>query len=333
MKKRKPEIKKGEIVIYESQGGPRLEVHLEQETVWLNQKQIALLFGTQRPAITKHLNNILKSGELSKNSVSSILEHTAADGKKYKTQFYSLDAIISIGYRVNSKRATQFRIWATKTLRSHLIQGYTINEKRLMQAQNQFKELQKTISFLKEKSSHKLLAGQEKEILSLLESYSKTLSLLEQYDKEKLTLSKKAKGKFILKYEHAKEVIGKVKKRLTVKKEASNLFGQENSEKLKAILGNIYQTFAKKELYPSLEEKAAHLLYFVIKDHPFVDGNKRVGSFLFVYFLDKNNYLLKKSGERKINDNALTALSLLIAISAPREKDKLIKIVTNLLAG
>jgi len=329
----KNNINKGKIVIYQTpQKEVKLDVRLKDETVWLTQKQVAILFNTQRPAITKHLNNIFKSGELNKNSVSSILEHTAADGKTYQTQFYNLDAIISVGYRVNSKRAAQFRIWATKTLKEHLVKGYTINEKRLLQARTQLKELQGAISFLREKAKHELLAGQEQEILNLLANYSKTLTLLEQYDKEKLSLIKKNKCKFILGYEDAAKVIAEVKKELIVKKEASDLFGQENSDKFNGILGNIYQTFGKKELYPSLEEKAAHLLYFIIKDHPFVDGNKRIASFLFIYFLDKNNYLYRASGERTINDNALTALSLLIAISDPKDKDILIKITTNLLS-
>lgn len=325
------EIKKGEVIIYKSKEGPKLEVRLEENTVWLTQNQIALLFSTQRPAITKHLNNIFKSGELNKNSVSSILEHTANDGKTYKTQFYNLDAIISVGYRVNSNRATQFRIWATKTLKEHLVKGYTLNEKRLLQYQNSFQDLQETITLLQEKSKHELLAGQEQEILSLLSSYSKTLTLLEQYDKEKLKLTKKAKEKYVVQYDEARKLIDKIKKDLIAKNEASNLFGQENGDRFKAIIKNIYQTFDGKELYSSLEEKAAHILYLVIKDHPFVDGNKRIGSFLFIYYLSKNNYLYKENGEKKINDNALTTLALLVAISVPKEKDKLIKIVTNLL--
>ncbi len=327
----KQEFKAGEIIIYRSPQGPEIQVKLDKDSVWLDAHLIAKLFDVNRPAIVKHINNIYKTGELDKKTTCSILEQVAADGKVRKMNLYNLDMIISVGYRVNSKRATQFRIWATKTLREHLVKGYTINEKQLLQSRNQLKELQNTIDFLKEKTKHELLAGQEKEILDLLSSYSKTLTLLEQYDKEKLTVAKKAKGKFILTYEESRKVIDGLKEDLMKKREAGNLFGQENGDKFKALLGNLYQTFGKKELYPSLEEKAAHLLYFVIKDHPFVDGNKRIGSFLFVYFLDKNNYLYKNSGEKKINDNALTALSLLIAISDPQEKDKLIKIVTNLL--
>ena len=325
-------FKKGEIVIYKSPTGPEIQVKLEKDTVWLDAHLIAQLFDVNRPAIVKHINNIYKAGELDKKSTCSILEQVAADGKIRKMNLYNLDMIISVGYRVNSKRATQFRIWATKTLKEHLVKGYTINEKRLLQAKNQFKELQGAISFLQEKSKHELLAEQEQEIFDLLANYSRTLTLLEQHDKEKLSLIKNTKGKFILKYEKAINVIDKIKKDLITKKEASNLFGQENNDRFKGILGNIYQTFDRKELYPSLEEKSAHLLYFIIKDHPFVDGNKRIASFLFVYYLDKNNFLYRKTGEKKINDNTLTALALLIAISDPSEKDKLIKIITNLLA-
>jgi len=261
------------------------------------------------------------------------LEQVATDGKIRKMNLYNLDIIVSVGYRVNSKRATQFRIWATNVLRGYLVKGYAVNEKHLLEAKNRLNDLQSTIAFLQEKSKHELLAGQEQEILDLLNNYAKTFSLLEQYDKEKLALVKSGKGKFVLDYTTAVKVIKEVKKELVGKKEASDLFGQENSDKLKAVFGSIEQTFGGKDLYSSLEEKAAHLLYFIIKDHPFVDGNKRVASFLFVYFLDKNNYLYKEQGEKKINDNALTALALLIAVSSPDEKDKMVKIVTNLLLG
>ena len=328
-------LPEGEIVIYKSKDGPKLEVRLEEETVWLTLNQIASLFDVQKAAISKHIKNIFKSGELDPDSTVSKMETVQIEGNRRIRRiltYFNLDMIISVGYRVNSKRATQFRIWATKTLKEHLVKGYTINEKRLLQAQSHLKELQETISFLQDKSKNELLAGQEQEILNLLTNYSKTLSLLEQYDKEKLSLIKKSKDSFVLKYEDAINIISKVKKELIAKKEASDLFGQENSNRFKAILGSIYQTFDKKELYPSLEEKAAHLLYFIIKDHPFFDGNKRIASFLFVYFLDKNNFLYRKSGEKKINDNALTTLALLIAISDPKDKDRIIKIITNLIA-
>lgn len=325
-------IKKGEIIIYKSQRGPEIKVKLEKDSVWLDTHLMARLFNVNRPAIVKHINNIYKTKELGKKSTCSILEQVASDGKIRKMNLYNLDMIISVGYRVNSKQATQFRVWATKTLKEYLVKGYAINKKRLLQTQNQFKELQTTISFLQEKSKHKLLAGQEQEILSLLVDYSKTFSLLEQYDKEKLLFARKTRSRFILQYQEAQKVIKKIKENLIAKKEASQIFGQETDNKLKGILGNIYQSFNNRELYPSLEGKASHFLYFIIKDHPFIDGNKRIASFLFVYFLDKNNYLYKKNGEKKINDNTLTALALLIAISDPKEKNKIIKIISNLIS-
>jgi len=328
----KNNFQKGEIVIYKSPQGPEIRVRLEKETVWLDAHLIAKLFGVNRPAVVKHISNIYKNGELEKKSTCSILEQVAADGKIRKMNFYNLDMIISVGYRVNSKQATHFRIWATKVLKQHLIKGYTINEKRLLQTQNRLKELQGAIDFLQKKSKYQLLTGQEKEILDLLANYSKTLSLLEQYDKGRIKLVKKSKAEFVLEYEEAKRIIKEIKKDLISKKEASDLFGQDNEGRLAGIIKNIYQTFKGKELYPSLEEKAAHLLYFIVKDHPFIDGNKRIASFLFVYFLDKNNFLYKENRERKINDNALTALTLLIAVSKPKDKDILIKIITNLIS-
>lgn len=322
--------KKGEIIIYQSKDGPKLEVRYEKETVWLRQEEIAKLYGKERSVITKHINNIFKDKEVDKKSNVQFLHIPNSDKP---VAFYNLDIILAVGYRTNSAQAIQFRKWATRILKDYLLTGYALNKKRLLQTQNTLKDLQETISLLQEKTKHKLLAGQEQEILNLLANYSKTLALLEQYDKEKLTIAKKAKGKFIIQYDYAKQVIEQIKQKLIAKKEASDLFGKENNNKLKGILGTIYQTFDGKELYPSLEEKAAHLLYFIIKDHPFTDGNKRIASFLFVHFLDKNRYLYRTTGEKKINDNALTALALLVAISNPNEKDKLIKIITNLISA
>ena len=310
------EFKKGEIVIYKtSKNEVELQVRFEGETVWLRQDEIAKLYGKERSVITKHINKIFADREVDKKSNVQFL-HIANSDKP--VAFYNLDVILAIGYRTNSSRAIQFRIWATNVLKNYLLKGYALNQKQLLEA--------------KEKSKHELLTGQEHEILNLLAKYSKTLTLLEQYDKEKLVLAEKGRAKFVLDYEQAQIIIKEVKKELIAKKEASDLFGLESGDRFKGILSAIYQTFDGKELYPSLEEKAAHLLYFIIKDHPFTDGNKRIGSFLFIYFLDKNNYLYKDSGEKKINDNALTALALLMAVSDPKEKDKLIKIITNLLA-
>lgn len=329
----KNKFNKGEIVIYQTPKKEiELKVRLKEETLWLDAHQMAQIFDVNRPAVVKHLNNIYRTKELNKNATCSILEQVAADGKIRKMNLYNLDAIISVGYRVNSRRATQFRIWATKILKQHILHGYTINQQRLLETREKFRELQNAIAFLENKAEKKQLKGQEKEILSLLAGYAKTLSLLEQYDKDKLKNPKGKKAEFILGYQDCQRIITQIKEELITKKEAGDLFGLENSDKFKGISGNIYQTFDQKELYPSLEEKAAHFLYFTIKDHPFTDGNKRIASFLFVYFLDKNNYLYKESGEKKINDNALTALSILIAVSDPKEKDILIKIITNLLS-
>ena len=322
------DYKNGEIVIYKTPQGPQLDVKLKRQSVWLTQTQIAYLFNIERSVITKHANNIFKDKELTeKRNVQKM--HIPHSDKPVK--FYSLDLILSVGYRVNSQRATQFRIWATKTLKQHLIKGYTINKKRLLKKSEELKQLQKTITFLQEKSQHRLLTGQAKGILDLLTDYSKSLTLLEQYDKQRFPLIKGKGAKFILEYQQAQTVISQLKSQLQGKKEASELFGQENSAKFESIIKNLFQTFDGKELYRTIEEKAAHLLYLTIKDHPFNDGNKRIGSFLFIYFLDKNQYLDKVTGERKINDNALVSLALLIAVSEPKEKEIMIKIIINLL--
>jgi hypothetical protein len=323
---------KGEIIIYQSKDGEAvLEVNLQKETVWLSLDQIATIFNRDKSVISRHIRNIFQEKELNKSSVVAKIATTAADGKTYQIDYYNLDMILSVGYRVNSKCATQFRIWATKILKHHILQGYTINEKRLLETRQKFEELQNAIIFLQKKSQKKELQGQEKEILNLLSDYSKTFSILEQYDKGKFKKTKGKKAKFILKYHDCSEIISELKKQLMLRKEASKFFANEIDKKLEAIVKNLYQTFDSKELYPGIQEKAAHLLYFIIKDHPFIDGNKRSASFLFVYFLDKNNYLYSKTGRRKINDNGLTALALLIAQSDPKEKDVLIKIIINLL--
>lgn len=334
MLKIKSEEKKGEILIYTSKEGPKIDVRLEAESVWLTQKQMSALFDKDVRTINEHIKNVYREKELEQNRTIRSFRIVQKEGNRTverNVEFYNLDVIISVGYRVKSFRGTQFRIWATKTLRNYLVKGYTLNEKRLLSVRNNFNELTETIEFLKNKAKHELLGGQEQEILSLLSDYSKSLSLLEQFDKDKLHLRKKEKEKYEINYEDASTVIKRIKEDLIVKKEASQMFGQENGNQLKAILKNIYQTFGGVDLYPSLEEKAAHLIFFIIKDHPFIDGNKRIGSFLFVYYLDRNNFLYKKSGEKKINDNALTALALLIAISDPKEKEKMIKIITNLI--
>jgi len=325
----KKDFKKGEIIIYKTpQNEVELKVQFKNESVWLRQNEIALLFGKERSVITKHINKIFTDKEVDKKSNVQKMHIPNSDKP---VEFYSLDVILAVGYRANSSRAIHFRKWATKILKQYLIKGFAINEKRLLEVKNKFYELQEAVLFLQKQSQKELLKGQETEILNLLADYSKTLSLLEKYDKGKLGEQKGWKTKFILEYKNCVKIIAELKKELIAKKEAGALFGQERGGSFEGIIKGLYQTFTKKELYPTIEDKASHLLYLIIKDHPFADGNKRSAAFLFVYFLDKTNYLFKKSGERKINDNALVTLALLIAESNPKGKDVMIKIIKNLI--
>lgn len=320
---------KGEVVIYRAKSGNiRLDVKLENDTVWLTQKQIANLFLTERSVITKHLNNIFQTSELNeKRNVQKM--HVPFSDKPVK--LYNLDVIISVGYRVNSTRATQFRIWATKVLKDYITKGYVINQKRLIERESTLKDLQNTITFISGKVAYPQLAGKSDELLRLLYEYSNALTMLYEYDNKSLLVAKRTKPCFVLTYDIATKIVDEIKVGLTAKGEASDLFGSGAGHKFQSIIGALYQTFGRKDLYASTEEKAAHILYFTIKDHPFSDGNKRIGSLLFIYFLEKNSYLRKASGERKITDNAIVALSLLIAASDPREKETMIKVITNLL--
>lgn len=323
---------KGQIVIYKDKSGEsQIDVRVEKETIWLKQEQIAQLFGTKRPAVTKHLNNIFTIGELEEKTTCSILEHMGSTSQVYKTKYYNLDAIISVGYRVNSKRATQFRIWATNTLRNHLVQGYTVNQKLLVEQKEKLSSLQESIKFIEKKADNYLLKGKSRELLSLIAELSKSLKVLEQYDQGKIKIGKTAPAKFELGYEKCKNLIIELKAQLESDGDAGDLFGQEYGNKFEAIINSLYQTFDKIELYNSIEEKAAHLLYLTIKDHPFADGNKRIASILFVYFLQENNYLYTKDLQRKINNNTLISLALLVATSDPKEKETIIKIIISLL--
>jgi prophage maintenance system killer protein/phage regulator Rha-like protein len=321
-----------QILIYKTGTGQYVvEVLLDSDTVWLTQKQMAELFDIERSVITKHISNVFKQGELKKVSVCANFAHTAEDGKNYQTVFYNLDMIIAVGYRVNAKRGTQFRIWATRTLKDHLLKGYTINQKRL--AETGIKELENALQFIKQASSRRQLTNDETQgLLDVIAKYAKSWLLLKSYDEDKLPATKGQSPKFSLAYEYALNPIKELKKALVAKNEASNLFGNEREHGLEAILGNLEQSFGGQELYPTLEEKAAHLLYFIIKDHPFSDGNKRIGSLLFIHYLDKNNHLYKTNGEILINDNALVALALLIAESEPKNKELMIALIKNLLS-
>lgn len=316
-----------QIEIFQSSNGMiEFNTDLKNETIWASLDQISKLFGRDKSGVSRHIKNIFKSDELEKNSVVAKIATTANDGKTYQIDYYNLDMIISIGYRIDSKEATQFRKWSTSVLKSYLTQGYAINEDKVKETKSILNNLKQTINFLATKN-----IGEEKEILNLLNNYTKTLSLLESYDKSSIEDFEGQKTTFVLEYKDAKKIITTLKTELIKKKEASELFGNEKANELDGIIKNLYQTFGGHELYFSIEDKAAHILYLIIKDHPFNDGNKRIASFLFVYFLDKCNYLYKENGEKKINDNALTTLALLIASSNPNEKDTLVKLIKHLI--
>lgn len=320
-----------QILIYKT--GKReyvVEVLLEGDTVWLTQKQMAELFDKGRTTVTEHIRNIFKEGELEEKAVCREFRHTGTDNKEYSVKYYNLDVIISVGYRVKSLQGTQFRIWATRTLKEHLLKGYTINQKRL--AETGVQELENALQFIKEASSKRQLSNEEAQgLLEVIAKYAKSWLLLKSYDENNLPIIKGNEQKFSLSYNHALDAISQLKNTLITKNEASSIFGLEREHGLEAILGNLEQSFGGQDCYPTLEDKAAHLLYFIIKDHPFTDGNKRIASLLFIHYLDKNNHLYKSNGEMLINDNALVALALLIAESKPQKKELMIALIKNLL--
>ena len=323
---------KSDIIIYKDINGEiKLDVSLENDTVWLSQKQMEMLFDKSKKTISEHIGNIFKEGELEKDAVVRNFRTTASDGKKYDVSYYSLDVIISVGYRVKSKRGTAFRIWATKVLKEYLVNGYAINQKRL--EQKGLKELNETISLLQNTISQSELELHEaKGLLDVILNYSRTWSLLQGYDEDSLHVNIETKeAKFVLDFDEAKEAILQLKRELMKKSEATELFGREKAGEFSGIVRNIYQTFGGVDLLPSVEEKAANLLYYIIKGHPFNDGNKRIGAFMFILFLSKNNMLYKNSGELKINDNALVALSLMTAKSDPKQKETVVNLIVNIL--
>ncbi|TLS73383.1 hypothetical protein FE243_02425 [Aliarcobacter thereius] len=323
-----------QIVIYEDINGEvKLDVSLENDTLWLSQKQLEVLFDRDKSVISRHIKNILKEEELNKNSVVAKNATTATDGKIYQVEYYNLDMIISLGYRVNSKRATSFRVWATKILKDYIINGYSINNKILKQ--KGLKELEKTIEFLKDNIlKSELELNEAKGLLDVILNYSRTWTLLQGYDEDSLKIDFVSKeAKFILDIDEAKTSIYKLKAELIKKGEATELFGREKAGEFEGILRNIYQTFGGVDLLQRVEEKAANLLYYIIKGYPFNDGNKRIGAFMFILFLSKNNMLYKSNGELKINDNALVALSLMTAKSEPKQKETIVNLIVNILQG
>lgn len=323
------------IIIYKDVNGEiKLDVSLENDTVWLSQKQMALLFDKTTKTVNEHIKNIYKEGELEEEATIRNFRTVQVEGERKVEReifYYNLDVIISVGYRVKSKRGTAFRIWATKVLKEYLINGYAINQKRL--EQKGLKELNNTIALLQNTISQSELELHEaKGLLDVILNYSRTWSLLQGYDEDSLKIDfHPTEAKFILDFDEAKEAIRQLKIELMRKGEASELFGQEKAGEFGGMVRNIYQTFGGVDLLPSIEEKAANLLYYIIKGHPFNDGNKRIGAFMFILFLSKNNMLYKSSGELKINDNALVALSLMTAKSDPKQKDTVINLIVNIL--
>ena len=320
----------GNVVIFCPKGEmATLEVQLKEETVWLTQAQMAGLFLTERSVITKHIHNILKSKELMEDSVCAFFAHTAADGKTYQVEYYNLDVILSVGYRVNSKRGTQFRIWATNVLKQHLVQGYTINEKRLKEQSENVKAFQRTVRMLADLSQRKALTSDEaKGLFEVIRDYSYGLDVLDDYDHGRIEIkSATAKESYQLTYDEGIRLIQQMRQKFG----GSSLFGHEKDQSFKSALGAIYQTFGGKDLYPSVEEKAANLIYLVVKNHSFTDGNKRIAAALFVWFLDRNKILYKADGSKRIADNALVAITLMIAESQPKEKGIITPLVVNLI--
>lgn len=314
---------RGDVLLYQTaDGGPALDVRLEREMVWLSLDQLADLFGRDKSVISRHLRNVFKEGELERAAVVAKNATTAADGKTYQVEFFNLDAIISVGYRVNSQRGTQFRIWATNVLRQHLVRGYTVHERRL-------KELNQAVRLIADVAQRRVLSGDEATaLLNVVADYAYALEVLDDYDHQRVRLGEVSPGPVAaLSLDEARQVIARMGERFG----ATGLFGREKDAGLEGSLSAVMQTFDGREVYPSLEEKAAHLLYFLVKNHHFVDGNKRIAAVLFLWFLEKNRALYRADGGKRIADNALVAMTLLIAESRPDEKDVLTRVVVNLI--
>ena len=319
------------VVIYQSADGEAsLDVRLEQETVWLNQKQMAELLDKDTDTIGLHIRNIYKEGELEPDATteeSSVVQNEGSREVRRTLKFYNLDVIISVGYRVKSQRGTQFRQWATKVLREHLVQGYTINQQRLEEQSQKLAEMQQAVELLSRTLEQQQLVNDlGKDVLKVIADYAYALDLLDRYDHGTLSIEKTSgTTDVVLDYKSANEIV------LSMKGNFEGLFGIEKDQGFKSAIGTIYQTFDGKELYPSAEEKAANLLYFIVKNHAFSDGNKRIAAALFIYFLNSNNILYRADGSKRLADNTLVALTLLIAESKPEEKDTIVKVVVNLI--
>ena len=323
-------MNKGEIIIYQSEDGhTELNVRLDGDTVWLSQAQIAHLFQTDRTSIVRHINNIYRNGELKKEATCAIFTQVQTEGTRQVRRslpLYTLDMIISVGYRVNSKQATQFRIWANRVLKEYLVQGYAV--RRDLQAE-QLEELKRTIAVMSNVLAAKAVTRDEAVgLLRVISDFSYGLDTLDRYDYQQLELSHTTtEERFRATYENAMEALQTLKKEFG----ASELFAREKDESFRSTMGAIYQTYGGEDLYPSVEEKAANLLYLTVKNHSFSDGNKRIAAFLFLWFMERNGILYREDGSRRVENNTLVALTLMIAESRVEEKDIMTKVVVNLI--
>lgn len=305
--------KTNEIVLFETEDkAVTLSVPIEHETVWLNQAQMTELFATTKQNVSLHINNCFKEGELDSDSVVKDFLTTAADGKNYKTKYYNLDVIISVGYRVKSKRGVEFRKWANSVLKQYILSGYAVNKNRIAQLGEVIQIMKRTQNSL-----------DSKQVLSVIERYNTALDLLDAYDHQNMARPKGNKATYVLTYDECMEVIASMRFG-----DESDIFGKEKDGSFKGSIGNIYQSFGGQDVYPTLEEKAAHLLYFVTKNHSFWDGNKRIAATMFLYFLDRNGVLFV-DGEKTIDDHTLVALTIMIAESKPDEMEMMITVIMN----
>ena len=301
---------KNEIVLFTSDDVEiEVAVSPEQDTVWLTQKQMGLLFNVKQATISEHIKNILETGELDETSIG--FSDKSTGGRKPK--IYNLDMILSVGYRVNSKRGIQFRKWANAVLKDYILRGYSINENRMKQLGEIVRLMKRTQDSL-----------DSKQVLSVIESYSTALDLLDDYDHQTMKRPKGSEAAYVLTYEECRKVIDNMRFG-----NASELFGQEKDNSFRGSIGNIYQSFAGEEVYPTLQEKAANLLYLVTKNHSFWDGNKRIAATMFLYFLDRNGILYKENGDKLLDDHTLVALTIMIAESRPEEKEMMISVIMN----
>lgn len=323
-------MEKGEIIIYQTKDGKTsIDVKMEDDTVWLTLNQLCALFEKDKSVVSRHLKNIFTEGELEKSSTVAKNATVQKEGKREvlrELEYYNLDVIISVGYRVKSHRGTQFRIWANSVLKSYLQKGYAVNENV---SKKQLEHLSSMIKILSDSLEGKVITHNEAaSVLKIIKDYSYGLDTLDKYDNQLLKIEKTTdSADFKITYVLAKELISDLKKKFS----AGKLFGNEKDQSFKSSISTIYQTFDGNELYPSVEEKAAMLLYLVTKNHSFSDGNKRIAAFLFLWFLEKNNILYKPNDEKLIENNLLVALTLMIAQSKPEDKDIMQKVIVNLI--